>query len=94
MMIPNFCLFPSYKNALGEPGKGVHSARFLGMARNDIVVTGVLATIYTILFSRPKNGLEIVTKSIKCGLVFWLIGTCLHLLFCVETPVTNLVNKI
>jgi hypothetical protein len=39
-----------YANALGVPGQGVHSTRFLGMAVNDWLATFVLAAIVAWLF--------------------------------------------
>lgn len=30
-------------NLFGEPGKGFHKARFLGLARNDLIATVIVA---------------------------------------------------
>lgn len=40
-----------YANALGEPGKGVHAARFLGFAWNDTWMTVVAALLTAFLFN-------------------------------------------
>jgi hypothetical protein len=40
-----------YANALGEPGKGVHAARFFGFAWNDTWMTVVAALLTSFLFN-------------------------------------------
>jgi hypothetical protein len=40
-----------YANALGEPGKGVHSTRFMGFALNDTLMTIAAALITSFLFN-------------------------------------------
>jgi hypothetical protein len=71
-----------YKEIFGKPGEGVHSYRLFGIAIVDVVFTIILAYILTLVFFRNK---------FWTILVFLLIlGEIFHLLFCVETPITNL----
>jgi hypothetical protein len=65
-----------YKYALGVPGEGVHSTRFLGTAVFDYIGTIVLAMI--------------VTKFTKIPLVLttigmFILGIILHMVFCLRT---------
>jgi len=65
-----------YKYALGVPGEGVHSTRFLGTAVFDYIGTIILAMI--------------VTKFTKIPLVLttigmFILGIILHMLFCLRT---------
>ncbi len=66
---------------LGHPGTGVHSARFMGLARNDILGTLFLAEL------THGNGKR------WHHILFWFcLGEMLHLMFCVKTPVTLFVH--
>jgi len=40
-----------YSTLLGEPGKGVHSTRFMGFALNDTLMTIAAALITSYLFN-------------------------------------------
>ena len=40
-----------YANSLGEPGKGIHAARFMGFALNDTLMTIGAALITSFLFN-------------------------------------------
>jgi len=74
----NLC---KYKNALGEPGKGVHSYRFFGVAIADVIMTIVAAFLisYFLKYSFLKT------------LAFLFIsGVVLHKIFCVRTTVDKL----
>lgn len=70
-----------YKNALGEPGKGVHSARFAGLAVFDVL--GTLVGGY---------GISVVTgmSVYESTLILFLLGIILHRLFCVDTTLDRL----
>ena len=70
-----------YKNALGIPGKGIHSYRFFGMAIADIIMTIVGAFIIS-YFSK--------ISFIKTLLVLFLLGIILHRIFCVRTTIDKL----
>ena len=65
-----------YANALGEPGKGVHSTRFMGFALNDTLMTIGAALITSYLF-------DIVWW--KSMIAWFVAGEILHVLFCVDT---------
>jgi hypothetical protein len=71
-----------YKNALGIPGKGIHSYRFFGMAIADIIMTIVGAFIIS-YFSK--------ISFIKTLLVLFLLGIILHRIFCVRTTIDKLI---
>lgn len=72
-----------YKTLLGIREQGVHSARVLGLARNDIVMTvlGALATSY------------FFNVSLLWSLFGWfLAGEVLHILFGVDTAFLELLG--
>lgn len=65
-----------YKDIAGEPGKGIHSHRFMGMAAVDLILTILGAVIiayagnFSILFTI---------------IILMIIGIFAHWLFCVDT---------
>ena len=65
-----------YAFALGIPGKGVHAARFLGLALNDILMTFVAAAITAYLFN-------ISFLSSFAG--WFILGEVLHYVFGSQT---------
>ena len=72
-----------YSTLLGIREQGVHSARVIGLARNDIVMTvlGALATSY------------IFNISILWSLIGWFVaGEVLHILFGVDTAFLELLG--
>ena len=60
-----------YKYILGIPGQGVHAARFLGLAINDVLMT-IAAAFLTSLIFRPTVynflGLKTVRRILKPAL--------------------------
>ena len=74
----NLC---KYKNALGIPGKGIHSFRIGGIAVADVVMTIVGAYFLSYLFQWNFTYTLI-------GL--FILGIILHRLFCVRTTVDKL----
>lgn len=70
-----------YKNALGEPRKGIHSHRFMGVAIMDVIMTIIGALI--ISFFIKKSFLIVLT-------VLFILGIILHRLFCVRTTIDKL----
>ena len=71
-----------YKNALGEPNKGIHSYRLFGVAIADVIMTVIGAYIISYFFK--LNFLH--------TLVFlFLLGILLHRLFCVRTTIDKLI---
>ena len=76
----NLC---KYKNILGEPGKGVHAKRFLGIALNDTLMTVagaiILSIIYNIHILYTFTGL-------------FVLGEVLHYLFGVNTAFLKMIG--
>ena len=70
-----------YKHALGEPGKGVHSVRFAGLAVFDIL--GTIGGGYAISRVTGMSVYESV-------LLFFFAGIILHRAFCVDTTLDRL----
>uniref|UniRef100_A0A6C0JER7 Uncharacterized protein n=1 Tax=viral metagenome TaxID=1070528 RepID=A0A6C0JER7_9ZZZZ len=70
-----------YKNALGEPGKGVHSYRLFGVSIADVIMTIVGAFLISYFFK---------LSFVKTLLVLFLTGIVLHKLFCVRTTIDKL----
>ena len=67
-----------FKNALGVPGEGFHSMRFMGLAVGDTVGTFILALIV----ARMTNWDYLPTL---IGLL--ILGEIMHWYFCVDTTV-------
>lgn len=74
----NLC---KYRNALGVPGKGVHSVRLGGVAVMDVIMTLVGAYVIA-YFTRTSFAWT------AAGL--FLLGIILHRLFCVRTTIDRL----
>ena len=72
-----------YKNALGIPGKGIHSYRICNLAIVDIIFTLLGARILQILIFPENHYLLILT-----GL--FLLSIVLHRMFCVKTTIDKL----
>ena len=70
-----------YKDALGEPGKGVHSYRFMGVAIADVVMTVIGALLISFLIK--KSFLLVL-------IILFILGIILHRLFCVRTTIDKL----
>ena len=70
-----------YKNALGEPGKGIHSYRLFGVAIADVLMTIIGAFLISYFFK---------FSFIKTLLILFLTGIALHRLFCVRTTLDKL----
>lgn len=75
----NLC---KYKNALGIPGKGIHSYRLFGVAVADVIMT-ILGAALISYFSK--------ISFIKTLLVLFLLGIILHRIFCVRTTLDKLI---
>jgi len=65
-----------YAFVLGIPGQGVHAARILGFALNDILATIVVAIITSYVFN---------ISFIKSFLYWFILGEILHYIFDVQT---------
>lgn len=70
-----------YKNALGEPRKGIHSYRLFGVAIADVIMTLIGALILAYLFN---------WSFIYTAVGLFILGIILHRLFCVRTTVDKL----
>ena len=71
----NMC---KYKDALGIPGKGIHSYRLFGVAIMDVIMT-IIAGFFISYFFK---------KSFLYTTIFlFVLGIILHRLFCVRTTV-------
>lgn len=77
----NLC---KYKNALGEPNKGIHSYRLFGVAIADVVMTILGALIIAKVFD---------VSFIKTLIILFALGIFLHHLFCVRTTVDKWLFK-
>ena len=75
----NLC---KYKNALGEPKKGIHSYRLFGVAIMDVIATILGAYLISYFF----NFSFMYTTLFLFGL-----GIVLHRLFCVRTTVDKII---
>lgn len=67
-----------YKNALGVPGKGIHSYRVFNIAIADVIMTLIGAYIISRIFK-----ISFLWTSV--GL--FITGIILHRLFCVKTTI-------
>jgi len=76
----NLC---KYKNALGEPGKGIHSYRLFGVAVADVIMTIIGAFLISYFFK---------FSFIKTLLILFLTGIVLHRVFCVRTTIDKLIH--
>jgi hypothetical protein len=65
-----------YKNALGVPGQGFHSMRFMGLAVGDTVGTIVLAILVSRIFRY---------KFFPTLVFLFVLGEFLHWYFCVDS---------
>ena len=72
-----------YKDALGVPGKGVHSIRFMDVAIVDVISTLVGGYAISEIFGTN------VTYTI---IALFLLGIYLHWLFCVNTTIGKLLG--
>jgi hypothetical protein len=70
-----------YKNALGEPGKGIHSYRLFGVAIADVIMTIIGAWLISYFFK---------LSFVKTLIILFLLGIILHRLFCVRTTVDKM----
>ena len=74
----NLC---KYKNALGIPGKGIHSYRLFGVAIADVIMTIIGAYILAYIFK---------WSFIYTLITLFILGIVLHRLFCVRTTIDKL----
>lgn len=65
-----------YKDSLGVPGEGFHSARIMGLAAGDTIGTIILAWIISRLIG---------VKFLPTLIALFVIGEIMHWYFCVDT---------
>ena len=83
-----------YANALGEPGKGVHSIRIFNIAIVDVLSTIVLALLFAIFFKYAiKLEATFLSIFIITSLSLFILGIILHRLFCVRTTIDKLIFR-
>lgn len=70
-----------YKNALGVPGKGIHSYRLFGLAIADVIMTIIGA--FLISYFTKRNFIYTL-------IILFVSGIILHRLFCVRTTIDKL----
>jgi len=71
----NLC---KYKDALGIPGKGIHSYRIFNIAIADVIMTIIGAYILSLIFKTPFAYTLIA---------LFVLGIILHRIFCVRTTI-------
>ena len=76
-------LFCEYKDIFGKPKEGFHAKRIFGLAFNDLIGTIIIAIIIAWYKGYSK---------IKTIINLLIIGEISHYLFCVETPITKILN--
>lgn len=74
----------NYANVLGKPGEGFHK-HVAGMAIGDIIATGIVA--YGLSYYTDKS-------FIVMFIILFVIGTLLHIAFCVPTQFIKLLKSI
>lgn len=72
-----------YKHIFGKPGEGIHQYRVLGIAAVDLILT--IAAAYLISLWKPHS-----LSFLYVFAALFAIGTILHCVFCVSTPVSRL----
>jgi uncharacterized membrane protein len=70
-----------YKDALGIPGKGIHSYRIFNIAIADVIMTIIGAYILSLIFKTPF---------IYTLIALFILGIILHRIFCVRTTIDKL----
>ena len=83
-----------YANALGEPGKGVHSIRVFNIAVVDVLFTIILALVFALFFKYAIKLEATFTIIFIINLVsLCILGIILHKIFCVRTTIDKLLFK-
>jgi ABC-type sugar transport system permease subunit len=83
-----------YANALGEPGKGVHSIRLFNIAVVDVLLTIILALVFALFFKYAIKLEATFTIIFIINLVsLFILGIILHKIFCVRTTIDKLLFK-
>ena len=75
----------NYKDVFGSPGSGIHSYRIFGLAFYDILFTIIGAVLLSKFYFKEYSCYYILG-------ILLVIGELFHLLFCVKTPITDLIT--
>ncbi len=67
-----------YKNALGIPGKGIHSIKIFNIAIIDVILTIIAALFFSFFF---KQSFWLILAAL------FILGITFHRLFCVRTTI-------
>ena len=70
-----------YRDALGEPGKGLHSTRIFGLAAFDLLATFLVALLIGTAFGSKSLWLDVFVFAVLVG-----IGAIVHHMLCIKTP--------
>jgi hypothetical protein len=83
----HMCKICCYANTLGAPRTGLHTWRvpFIDLAAVDIFLT-FMGAIGVALYVTTHN--RCCATLMIFGL-FWFLGTMLHIIFCVHTPLVD-----
>lgn len=76
-----------YKDVLGVPKQGFHSARLYGFARNDLLGTFGIALIIALIFYRQT----LLKSFIIISIILFVLGIILHRLFCVNSTLNKMI---
>lgn len=83
-----------YANALGEPGKGVHSIKIFNISVVDVLLTIILALVFALFF---KYAIKLEATFLMIFIVtlvsLFILGIILHKIFCVRTTIDKLLFK-
>ena len=66
-----------YRNALGKPGKGIHSFRIANIAVADVLLTFLLAYVLWVILEKYNYWIILY--------FCFLVAVILHRIFCVKT---------
>ena len=82
--------FCKYKDKFGIPRKGFHKIRIPGfdIALTDTLLTIVLGLVTGIIISFILK-INYISTFILCTLFLFILGICLHRLFCVNTTINK-----
>lgn len=88
-----------YAHALGVPGEGVHAPRVLGLARNDMIATVIVAVITSFIIQfKDMDILNTLSSSlfsmifIYCFVAWFILGEILHYLFGTNTAFLKMIG--
>ncbi len=76
-----------YKDILGVPNQGFHSARLFGFARNDLLGTFGIAFLIAIIFYRKT----LLKSFLIISIILFILAILLHRLFCVNTTLNKMI---